>query len=46
MKQHAPSKGFVETIIVTEKQYANKEVIVGEEERTKQEISIERTIEL
>lgn len=46
LKQHAPSKGFVETIIVTEKQYANKEVIVGEEERTKQEISIERTIEL
>lgn len=46
LKQNAPPKGFVELLVVTENQYANKEVLVGESERTQQENTTNRTIEL
>lgn len=46
LKQNAPEKGFVELLVVTENQYANKEVLVGHSERSNQESSIQRTIEL
>jgi len=46
LKQNAPPKGYVETLIVTERQYVNMETIVGEGIRTNQEHSTKRTIEL
>lgn len=46
LKENAPKKGFVELLIVTENQYANKEVLVGHSDRSNQESTIERTIEL
>lgn len=44
LKQNAPSKGFVDVLIVTENQYANIETVVGEKERTNQENSTKRMI--
>ncbi|MBO1002723.1 CRISPR-associated endonuclease Cas2 [Pseudogracilibacillus auburnensis] len=44
LKQNAPPKGFVETLIVTENQYANIETIVGQEHRSSQEHSTKRMI--
>lgn len=46
LQQHAPPKGYVETLIITENQYANIEIIVGEEDRSKQEHSTNRMIVL
>lgn len=46
LKQNAPPKGYVETLIITENQYVNIEVIVGDDQRSKQEHSTERTIVL
>lgn len=46
LQQHAPPQGYVETLIITENQYANIEIIVGEEERSKQEDSTKRMIVL
>lgn len=44
LKQHAPPKGFVDTLVVTENQYVNMETIVGDEERSNQEHSTKRMI--
>lgn len=46
LKQNAPPKGYVETLVVTENQYVNMETIVGGEVRSNQEHSMQRTIEL
>jgi|SRR5699024_3452074 len=46
LKQNAPEKGFVELLVVTENQYANIEVLVGHSERSNQESTTQRTIEL
>jgi len=46
LKQNAPDKGFVELLIVTENQYANKEVLVDHDKRSVQENTVNRTIEL
>lgn len=46
LKQHAPPKGFVDTLVVTENQYVNMETIVGDEERSNQEHSTKRMIVL
>jgi len=46
LKQNAPKKGYIETLIVTENQYVNIEVITGGDERSNQEHSTERMIEL
>lgn len=46
LKQNAPPKGYVETLIITENQYVNIEVIAGEDNRSNQEHSTKRTIEL
>lgn len=46
LKQNAPPKGFVDTLIVTENQYVNMETIVGEEHRTNQEHTTKRMIVL
>lgn len=44
LKQHAPPKGYVETLTITENQYANINVIVGDERRSLQEHTTERMI--
>lgn len=44
--QNAPPKGYVDTLIVTEKQYVNIETIVGDKRRTEQENSTKRMIVL
>lgn len=46
LKQHAPTDGYVDLLIVTEKQYVNMETIIGEEKRTTQEDSTDRLLEL
>lgn len=46
LKQHAPPKGFVDVLVVTENQYVNMETIIGDAERTKQENSTKRMIVL
>lgn len=46
LKQNAPPRGYVETLIVTENQYVNIEVIVGEDQRSDQEHSTKRMIVL
>lgn len=46
LKQNAPSKGYVDVLIVTENQYANIETIIGGIERTNQENSTKRMIVL
>lgn len=44
LKQNAPPKGFIDTLIVTENQYANIETIIGDEQRTNQEHSTKRMV--
>lgn len=44
LKQNAPSKGYVDVLIVTENQYANIETIIGDKERTIQENSTKRML--
>lgn len=44
LKQNAPPKGSVDILIVTEKQYAGIETIVGSQEITNQEHSTERMV--
>jgi|SRR5690625_4704494 len=44
LKQHAPPKGYVETLIITENQFSNIEVIVGEDRRSQQEHTTDRMI--
>lgn len=46
LEQNAPPKGYVETLIITENQYANIDIIVGEDIRSTQEHSTKRMIEL
>lgn len=46
LEQHAPAKGFIEMLVITEKQYASMESISGKGTRTNQENSTKRTIEL
>lgn len=44
LHEHAPPRGYVDLLVVTEKQYTNIETLVGETERTKQEHSTKRMI--
>ena len=46
LEQNAPHKGYVDTLIVTENQYANIETIVGDRRRSDQENSTKRMIVL
>lgn len=46
LKQNAPPNGYVETLVVTENQYANMETIIGGKARSSQEHTVQRTIEL
>lgn len=46
LQQHAPPNGYVDLLVVTEKQFTNIETIVGESKRTVQEHSTKRMIEL
>lgn len=46
LRQHAPSNGFIDTLVITEKQYASMESLSGEGKRSEQENSTKRTIEL
>jgi len=46
LKQNVPPKGYVETLVITEKQYTNIEMIVGEGSRSPQMNKVERLIEL
>lgn len=46
IKRNVPPKGYVELLVVTEHQYANIELVVGEGNRSNQEHSTERMIEL
>lgn len=46
LKENAPQKGYIETLVVTEKQYANIEVIVGEDQRSYQLHTTERLMEI
>lgn len=46
LRKNAPPKGYVETLVITENQYASMEMIVGEPGRTSQEHSVERMIEI
>jgi len=44
--QNVPPNGYVDTLVVTEKQYTNMEMIVGDTKRTEQETSTERMLVL
>lgn len=44
--ENAPPKGYVDSLVVTEKQYVNMETIVGDAARTNQETSTARMIVL
>lgn len=44
LRKNAPPDGYVETLIVTEKQFSNMESIVGEGKRNNQEQSTKRMI--
>lgn len=46
LRDNAPKNGYIEALIVTEKQYANIEIIVGEDQRSYQLHSTERLMEL
>jgi len=46
LEQNAPYKGYIDTLIVTENQYANIETIVGDRRRSNQENSTKRMIVL
>lgn len=46
LRRYVPPKGYVDLLVVTEKQYAAMESIVGEGKRSNQENSVDRTIEL
>src|SRR5690625_830940 len=46
LKQNAPNKGYIETLLVTENQYVNIEIVTGDKERSNQEHSTERMVEL
>lgn len=46
LKQNAPPKGHIETLVVTENQYVNKETIIGDSNRTEQENSTKRMLVL
>lgn len=46
IKQNAPRNGYVELLVITEKQYTSIESIVWDSERTNQENTTSRTIEL
>lgn len=46
LNQSAPPKGYVDTLIVTEKQYVNIETIVGDKRRSDQENSTNRMVVL
>jgi len=44
LRENAPSKGHIDTLIVTENQYVNIETLVGDPVRTDQETSTDRMI--
>lgn len=46
LKRHAPPDGYIDLLLVTEKQFANMETIVGDDNRTNQETSTKRMIVL
>lgn len=44
LEENAPVNGYIEALVVTEKQYANIKVIIGEDTRSNQEHSTDRMI--
>lgn len=44
LHENAPSKGQIDTLVVTENQYVNIETIIGDTVRTDQETSTDRMI--
>jgi len=46
LKENAPPDGYVEALVVTESQYANINIIVGEQKRSNQEHTTKRFVVL